>query len=130
MKRPGETHRTQDRPAPRVLSDLVPCEGVNTVAASGSAYTIPEVTQYTMSNITVTANCAFTFPTAIAGTSFTMRLKQDGTGSRVPTWPAAAKWPGGTAPTLSTGANKVDLLSWGCFDGSTWDSLGYSLDSR
>jgi hypothetical protein len=30
------------------------------------------------------------------------------------TWPSAWKWPGGLIPTLSTGANAVDLLVITC----------------
>jgi hypothetical protein len=41
-----------------------------------------------------------------------VKLIQDGTGGRtITTWPAAIKWQGGSAPSLSTGANKVDILT-------------------
>lgn len=118
------------RVIPRILSQLVPKEAVNTVAASGSTETLPEVTVATMHDVTLTANCTFTLPTAIAGTSFSVRLTQDGTGSRTATWPAAVKWASGAAPTLSTGAGKKDVLAFVCFDGSTWDAVLASKDSR
>lgn len=105
-------------------------ENVSTVTASGSALTLPDVTVATMHDITLTANCTFTFPTAQAGKSFSVRLKQDGTGSRTVTWPGSVKWAGGTAPTLSTGASKVDVLAFVCFDGSTWDGVLASKDNR
>jgi hypothetical protein len=44
------------------------------------------------------------------GHTINVRLTQDATGSRTMSWPAAFKWQGGTAPTLSTAANSVDLL--------------------
>lgn len=44
------------------------------------------------------------------GQTINWRLKQDATGSRTMTWPAAFDWPGGTVPTLTTTANAVDLL--------------------
>ena len=48
------------------------------------------------------------------GQRFMIRLKQDSTGSRtVSTWfGSRVKWPGGSAPTLSTGANLVDLFGF------------------
>jgi len=46
-------------------------------------------------------------------------LKQDGTGSRLATWPAAVLWPDGTAPTLSTGANDIDIVSF-YYDGTNY----------
>ena len=42
-------------------------ENVNTVATSGAAQTIPDVTTDTLNFITLTANCTLTFPTAAAG---------------------------------------------------------------
>jgi hypothetical protein len=71
-----------------------------------------------------------TFPTAAAGKSFLVRLVQDGTGSRLATWPATAKWPGGLAPTLSTGTGKKDLISFVCVDGTNWAGLVAGLDVR
>lgn len=36
---------------------------------------------------------------------------QDGTGSRLITWDSAIRWAGGTAPTLTTTANKCDVIA-------------------
>ena len=97
-------------------------ENVNTVAASGSAQTIPDVTAATINQITLTAACALTFPAAGAGKSFVLALKQDATGSRTVAWPGSATllWPGGTAPTLTTAVGKTDLFSFICTDGVHW----------
>lgn len=96
-------------------------EGVNTVAASGATNTLPDVTVATIHNITLTANCTLTFPTAGAGKSFMVSLKQDATGGRTVTWPSTVvKWPGGTAPTLTTTANAIDVVSFLCVDGTNW----------
>ena len=43
---------------------------------------------------------------------FEMQIVQDATGSRLVTWPASVHWAGGTAPVLSTGANKRDIVSF------------------
>jgi len=58
-----------------------------------------------------------------------LKLIQDGTGSRTVIWPANVKWSGGTAPTLTTTANRVDLLSF-YFDGTIYygvSSLNYNI---
>lgn len=87
-------------------------------ANTTTAYTI-SLTSGTVQNLTLTGNCTFTFPTATAGKSFLLVLKQDATGSRAATWPAAVKWPGGTAPTITSTASKADLLAFTA-DGTNW----------
>lgn len=68
----------------------------------------------------LTGNTTFTFTGATASTacSFGLYIIQDGTGSRTVTWPASVRWSGG-APTLSTGANAVDILVFETIDGGT-----------
>ena len=91
----------------------------NVVTANTStAYTI-NIANGTVQILTLTGNCTFTFPTATAGKSFTLLLKQDGTGSRTVTWPAAVKWPGGTAPTITSTASKLDKYVF-TSDGTNW----------
>lgn len=56
------------------------------------------------------------------GRPFFIRLEQDATGSRTVTWWSGIKWPGGTTPTLSTGADVIDSFmfiptSAGVYDG-------------
>jgi hypothetical protein len=63
-------------------------------------------------------NFTFTAPSAGVG-SFSLVLKQDGGGSKTVTWPASVKWPGGTAPTLSTAPNKVDIVTC-IYDGTDY----------
>lgn len=51
--------------------------------------------------------------TAPAGTgNFLLRVVQDATGSRIVTWPGTVLWAGGVAPTLSTAANAVDIVTF------------------
>lgn len=102
-----------------ILGTGLVTETVNTVAASGSAQTIPAATSATIHNLTLTSNCTITLPTAVAGRSFTVQLKQDGTGGRTVTW-VSALWPNGTAPILSNGANEIDIVVFLCIDGSNW----------
>jgi len=52
----------------------------------------------------------------------TIRLKQDGTGSRTVAGPASVLWPGGTAPVITPAANSVDRVMLVTVDGgTTWD---------
>ncbi len=95
-------------------------EAVNTVAATGAAETLPDVTTATIHYLTLDANCTLTFPAAAAGKSFTVVLVQDVTGSRLVTWPAEVLWPGGTAPTLTTTGGQSDVISFMCADGTNW----------
>ena len=60
---------------------------------------------------------AVTNPTV--GKSVMLRAIQDATGSRTITYPASIKWPGGTAPTLTTTATQSDWIGFKCVDAST-----------
>lgn len=64
-------------------------------------------------------NETLTFTDANGVAGFTLIVQQDGVGSRTITWPASVKWESGTAPTLSTGANAVDIVSF-LFDGTNY----------
>jgi len=92
-------------------------EGVVT-ANTGTAYTISTATG-TLQILTLTGNCTFTFPTATTGESFTLFLRQDGTGGRTVTWPANVRWPGGTAPTITSTASRQDKYIFTA-DGTNW----------
>jgi hypothetical protein len=73
----------------------------------------------TVLSYTLTGNCTFTMPTATSGTSFIVKLIQDGTGSRTATF-TGVKWPAGTAPTITTTATTgLDIISFVCIN-SVW----------
>jgi len=63
--------------------------------------------------ITLTGNSTLAFTAPGAGVAtFTLRIIQGGSGSYTITWPVGTvKWPGGTAPTLSTAVGAVDIVS-------------------
>lgn len=71
--------------------------------------------------LTLASNTTLTITGATASTSCTvsLHLVQDGTGSRIVTWPGGVQWPGGTAPTLSTAAGAHDLVVLETLDGGT-----------
>lgn len=88
------------------------------VANTSTAYTI-DLANGTLQILTLTGNCTFTFPSAVVGKSFMLLLKQDGTGSRTVTWPAAVKWPSSTAPTMTATASRLDKYVF-TSDGTNW----------
>jgi len=45
------------------------------------------------------------------GQTINFHISQDGTGNRTLAWNSAYKWPSGVAPTLSTAANALDVVS-------------------
>ena len=86
-------------------------------ANSSTAITI-DLANGTVQVVTLTGNCTITMPTATAGKSFTLLLKT-GTGGFTVTWSAATRWPGGTAPTLTSTATKLDKFVF-TSDGTSW----------
>lgn len=75
---------------------------------------------------TLTGNCTFTFtaPTTTE-VGLQLRLVQDATGSRTVTWPGTVVWPGSVAPTLSTTAGAVDIISF-WYDGTSYHGFSGS----
>ena len=55
-------------------------------------------------------------PAVGIGKSFTLKLTQAASNTATFT---SVKFPGGTAPTITTGANKIDIISF-ISDGSSW----------
>ena len=79
---------------------------------------LSNVFDLTLANAAITLT--FSNPPASGNAySFTLYCKQDATGSRVITWPATVKYPNASTPTMSTGANKIDIFSFFTLDGGT-----------
>jgi len=87
-------------------------------AANTSTAITVALTNGTVQQLTLTANATITMPTAVAGKSFIIMLKQDATGSRSVTWTTVV-WPSGTAPTITGTASKQDIYSF-FSDGTNW----------
>lgn len=106
------------------LSTSLVTDVVNSQTDAGAAYTIPAVTTAGVHYLTLTTSCTLTFPTPPAvGTcqSFTLILKQGGSGSYTIVWPVGiVKWDSGVAPTLSTRVGAIDILGFFCADGTNW----------
>lgn len=94
-------------------------EGAVAIGTVSTAHTF-DLTAGTLQIATLTHinNCTFTMPTASAGKSFLLFLKQPLYGGGSATF-TGVKWSGGTAPTITTTAFAVDILSF-VFDGTNW----------
>lgn len=64
-------------------------------------------------------NDTFTFTAPTNPCNLMLILVQDGTGSRLPTWPGTVKWPNSIAPTLTTAAAAIDMVSF-YYDGTSY----------
>ena len=107
------TNKTLTNPTITAYLETAP-----SIANSSTAVTL-SLSSGTVLSYTLTGNCTFTMPTATSGTSFIVKLIQDGTGSRTATF-TGVKWPGGTAPTITTTATTgLDILSFVCIN-SVW----------
>jgi hypothetical protein len=89
-----------------------------------------DVTSGHNAQVTLGGNRTLAAPTnLVAGQVYTLRVVQDGTGSRTLTWNAVFKWPSGTAPMLSTGAGKRDVFVF-VTDGTNLYATAQAIDVR
>ena len=80
----------------------------------------PDMANGNVQTVTVTASGTPVTPSnAVSGMTFIWVITQDGTGSRVITWPTNFHFAGGIEPTLSTAAGSIDVYS-GVFTGTNW----------
>jgi hypothetical protein len=95
-------------------------EGVVAIGTVTTTNTL-SLTSGTVQTATLTAStaCTFTMPTATAGKSFVLLLKQAATTGNGTATFTSVKWSGGTAPTITATAAKMDILSFFA-DGTNW----------
>lgn len=91
-------------------------ESVVAIGNTGTSKTIA-LTSGTLQTATLTGNCTFTMPTATAGKSFILLLNT-GAGSFTGTF-TGVKFSGGTAPTITATASRLDIISF-VADGTNW----------
>lgn len=70
-------------------------------------------------HMTFTGNVTFTFNNPVVGSFYFLRIAQDGTGSRLVTWPGNVKFADGLITTLTTTASKVDCVGM-YYDGTNY----------
>jgi hypothetical protein len=102
---------------PTVTNYVESVVAIGTVTSSSTL----SLTSGTVQTATLTAStaCTFTMPTATAGKSFVLLLKQAAsTGNGTATF-TGVKWSGGAAPTITATAGKMDILTF-IADGTNW----------
>jgi hypothetical protein len=111
----------------QVLTVTAYQETAPVIANSGTAVTLA-LAGGTVLSYTLTGNCTFTMPAATSGTSFMVKLIQDGTGSRTATF-TGVKWPAAVAPTVTpTATTGTSLIGFVCIN-SIWygnASMGFA----
>ena len=95
-------------------------EGVVAIGTVTSSSTI-SLTSGTVQTATLTAStaCTFTMPTATAGKSFILLLKQAATTGNGTATFTGVKWATAGAPTITATAGKMDILTF-VSDGTNW----------
>lgn len=107
-------------------------EVVSTVAAAGTTETL-NLANGNVFDITLDEPVTFTFSGSTSGKacSFTLILRQDATGTNTVTWPASVDWAGGTAPTVTTTGNAVDIYTFLTVNnGTTWYGFQAGKDMK
>ena len=103
--------------APTITNYTESVVAIGTVTTSNTI----SLTNGTVQTATLTAStaCTFTMPTATAGKSFILLLKQAAsTGNGTATF-TGVKWPTAGAPTITATAGSMDILSF-VADGTNW----------
>lgn len=110
---------TVDIPSGSTLTNPTVTNYVETLftANTGTSITV-NLANGTVQDLTLTGNATITMPTAVAGKSFIIMLRQDATGSRSVTW-STVVWPSATAPTITGTASKMDMYSF-FSNGTVW----------
>ena len=95
-------------------SGVVRASGMHSAISmnADAATVIFDLDQATTHGVTLGNNRTLALSNVQIGDKFLIRLQQDGTGSRTVTWFNHISWAGGSAPTLTTTANKADLLGF------------------
>ena len=77
--------------------------------------------------VTIHGNRRLVFSNGQKGGKYILVIKQDATGSRLVTWPASVRWPGGSpqAFILTTTANSKDFIGF-IYDGEKYDAVSIS----
>lgn len=94
-----------------------------TYALTYGATTNTDCSKGNVFTLTLTGNATLANPTNMqAGATYQWIVKQDATGSRTLSYGTAFKWANKTAPTLTTAANAVDIIT-AVYDGTNLNAV-------
>jgi hypothetical protein len=91
-------------------------------AADGATVTF-DLSAANIQTVTLAGNRTLALSNVSTNQSFIIRLVQDGAGSRTVSWFSTIKWAGGTAPTLTTTASKIDVFGFICTSTGNYDGF-------
>jgi hypothetical protein len=96
-----------------VAQEYTRTQNFNATTLTDGASISWDLSQNQVCSVTLAGNRTLAAPTnQVDGATYILIVKQDATGSRTLTFNSTYKFPGGTAPTLSTGANDVDIVTF------------------
>lgn len=105
--------------------------GIKNITEDSDAATITfDLSVTNVHTVTLGGNRTLNISNPTVGQVFMIRLVQDGGGNRTITnWWTTIKWPGGTAPTLSTAGGSIDSFVFVCVSSGNYDAYyaGFSL---
>ncbi len=97
---------------------------ITTYTPSGGGTATIDLTKGNLNFITMPAgNITIALSGGVTGQCFVVRIAQDSGGSRTVTWFTTIKWAGGSAPTLTTTANKADEFGFITTGSGTYDGF-------
>jgi len=97
------------------VNNAITFNSLNAANATG-AVTV-DWTTGNQKRITLTGNTTLSFTAPRGISNLLLEIVQDGTGSRLITWPGSVRWSQGLAPTLTTNAAATDIAT--CFYNGT-----------
>ncbi|WP_145040733.1 LamG domain-containing protein [Gimesia chilikensis] len=103
------------------MNDLLR-DGLHTMT-DGATITLNLANPERIFSVTLGGNRTLAVTNATVGDRFILKLVQDGTGSRTVTWWSTINWTGGSAPTLTTTAEKADYFEFVCWGANTFDCI-------
>ena len=120
---------TYDHTTSEEVRMVLPAEEMNpTLTSNTDAATITFDLSNSLHTVTLGDNRTLALSNETVGQTFVIRLVQDATGSRTVTWFSTIKWAGGSAPTLTTTANKTDVFGFICTSAGNYDGFIIGLN--
>lgn len=104
-----------------------PRKGVKTLTDGSTVTLDPRVSPKMQVTLGGNRTLAIAGANCYVGQVLMIKLIQDGTGSRTVTWFSTINWAGGSAPTLTTTANRADVIGLVCTDTAGPKFDGYIL---
>lgn len=94
------------------MSHSVNASGRTSVYYPEEAPTIEWDGENRIAEVTISANRTMGLPDPLLAGTYLLVVKQDATGGYTMSWASGYKWAGGSAPTITTTANAIDVLSF------------------